>query len=541
MRVRLLLSVLVTLGGLSLSVPTASVAQPFAYAHECIRNVNNATVHIPDDAAPTLPDGTPVEPGDTLAVYTAQGNCAGYGVWGEEGVTLAAAGSDSVEVSENGYSTDESLKFEVFDVSAGQETQIESGTVFASCDSLGVPVCAEGTYENGTFHQVADFQADSASSITRTIALADGWNFVSMPVQSDLSFGTLLPECSSGFFYSAEDGYTPIGSEESLPAGAGAVVQCESDTTSVTGEVPPSTIDVEAGWNLIGSVDDTVSVDAITASPTGIVNSDFFKMTPEGGYQVTPELRPGHGYWVNIAEGGTLDLSGASAPIASTSDTDKAEIADANRLLFVDANGRTSALWFKEGLAQEQRARFELPPVPPGEMFDVRFANGYGAASFSSADGLEGVAEEHRVELQGAAFPIEVRLETDREEERFTLMAGQEEFTLSKEQPSVQIQQSTGRFAVAPAPTPAAFRLGKAHPNPIQNRATVEYALPENAEVSIVVYDLLGRQVARLVDGKRKTGLYQAQVDASKLASGKYFVRMHAGSFQKTRSLTVVR
>ncbi len=539
MRVRLLLSVLMIVVGASLSIPAAAVGQTFAYAEECITNVSNATVHLPADAAPTLPDGTPVETGDTLAVYTEQGTCAGYGVWGEGGgATLAAAGSDSVEASEDGYSADDPLKFEIFDVSEGQETKVESGTTFAPCDTVGVPVCAEGAYGDGTFHQVTGFQADSTSSVTRTLTLAEGWNFVSIPVQTDLSFGALFPECSSGFFYTAGEGYTSIGTDETLPVGTGAVVQCQADTTSVTGQVAPPTIEVEAGWNLIGSVEDTVSVDAITTSPTGIVVSDFFKMAPDGGFQVATELRPGKGYWVNIAEAGTLDVSGAgtSAPIASTGET-----ADANRLLFVDANGQQSALLLKEGLTQEQRANFELPPVPPGEAFDVRFASGHRIAPFSSADGAGRSAEKHRVQLQGAAFPLEVRLEAGHEDRRFDILAGGEKFALSEEQASVQIQQPAGRFAIAAAPNPREFRLGKADPNPIRNRAKLEYALPEEAEVSIVVYDVLGREVARLVDRERRTGLYQTQVNANRLASGKYFVRMQAGAFRKTRQLTVVR
>lgn len=528
-----------TLVGASLSIPTVAVGQTFAYAEECITNTSNATVHLPADAAPTLPDGTPVESGDTLAVYTEQGTCAGYGVWGETGgATLAAAGSDSVQVSEDGYSADDSLKFEVFDVSEGQETTVESGTAFAPCDSVGVPVCAEGSYGDGTFHQVTGFQAES---VTRTLTLAEGWNFVSIPVQTDLSFETLFPECSSGFFYIAGEGYTSIGNDETVPVGAGAVVQCQTDTTSVTGQVAPPTIEVEAGWNLIGSVEDTVSVDAITTTPTGIVASDFFEMDLNGGFQVATELRPGKGYWVNIAEAGTLDVSGTSAPIASTTEAATGETADADRLLFVDANGQQSALLLKEGLTQEQRVHFELPPVPPGEVFDVRFASGYRIASFSSADGAGHSAEKHRVQLQGAAFPMEVRLESAGEDQRFDISVGEEEFTLSEEQASVQVQQPAGRFAVAAAPSPREFRLGEASPNPIRNRARLEYALPEEAEVSIVVYDILGREVAQLVNTERKTGLYQAQVDANRLASGKYFVRMQAGSFQETRQLTVVR
>lgn len=538
---RLLLSVVLTLAGVMVSIPTVATGQTFSYAQECVTNVDNATVHLPADAAPSLPDGTPVESGDTLAVYTAQGTCAGHGVW-EDGVgaTFAAAGADSISVSDNGYPAGESLKFEVFDVSQGQATQIDSGISFASCGNVDVPICAEGDYDDGSFHQVEGFQDNS---ITRTLTMADGWNYLSIPVQSDLSFDTLLPECSSGFLYTAGEGYTTIGSDESLSAGKGAVVQCNADTTSVTGNAFPSTIDVDAGWNLIGSVGDTVLVDDVSTSPSGILESDFFKIGSDGGFQTAAELRPGAAYWVNVAEAGTLDVSvQSSATIASRSTAASGDLVDANRLLFVDAKGRQTALWLKEGLTQEQRARSQLPPVPPGEMFDVRFAGGFSAASLTSGDQANSSGQTTRVQLQGVAFPIEVQFEANGENRRFDISAGEEEITLSAERSSAQIQRQAGPFTISAAPSPDEFRLGKAYPNPIQDRAEMEYALPEQAEVSIVVYDLLGRRVARLVDEQRPTGLHQAQVDASTLSSGKYFVRMRAaGSFEKTRQLTVVR
>jgi len=542
MRTKLLLPILIALIGVRLSLPTAAIGQTFVYAQECISSVNNATVHIPADANPSLPDGTPVEAGDTLAVYTEEGICAGYGVWEDgEGTTFATAGSDAVDISTDGYSRGEFLKFEVFDVSTGRAAEVGSGATFAPCDSTGSPICAEGKYAHGTLHEVTDFQADSTPSITQSLTLTDGWNFISVPVQTDQSFETLLPECSNGFFYTPEEGYTAINSDESLPAGKGAAVQCDADTTSVAGMAASPAIEVEAGWNLIGAVEDTVAVDAVTASPSGILESDFFKLPPGKGYEPAAELHPGAGYWVKTTEAGTLNVSGGSAPLASTPKTTASDGAEANRLVFEDASGRQSTLWLKEEMTQEQRSQHELPPVPPGEVFDVRFASGHRAASIASDEELGESATEYRVELQGVDFPVEVRLETNGANRRFALSAGEEEFTLSDERSSVQIRQSTNQFAVAIVPNPREFKLGKASPNPLRNRAQLEYALPEEVEVSIAVYDMLGRRVERLVSGTRTTGIYRTRVDASQLASGKYFVRMKAGPFQKTRPLTVVR
>ena len=300
----------------------------------------------------------------------------------------------------------------------------------------------------------------------------------------------------------------------------------------------PSSIEVEAGWNLIGSLEDTVAVDAVTASPAGMLTSDFFRLPAREGYTSATTLYPGKGYWVKTAEAGTLDVSGASGSLVAGAEASDEESAKAARLSFVDANGQEATVRLEDGLTEEQRSRAELPPVPPGEVFDVRFASGHRAAPLASGAAS---GTEHDVRIQGAAFPVEVRLETGEADQRFEVLTGEERLALLKERPTAQIQQSTRRVGVTAAPSPEKFRLGKASPNPLRGRAELEYTLPETSEVSIAVYDVLGRRVARLVDAKRRTGVHQTQVDAGALPSGKYFVRMQVGTFRQTRQLTVVR
>lgn len=88
---------------------------------------------------------------------------------------------------------------------------------------------------------------------------------------------------------------------------------------------------------------------------------------------------------------------------------------------------------------------------------------------------------------------------------------------------------------------PDEFALRKSYPNPARRRATIEYAVPEQATISIAVYDVLGRRVARLVDERKLAGQYTVRLDASELSSGTYFVRMQAEDFTKVRQATVVR
>ena len=88
---------------------------------------------------------------------------------------------------------------------------------------------------------------------------------------------------------------------------------------------------------------------------------------------------------------------------------------------------------------------------------------------------------------------------------------------------------------------PDAFALAGPAPNPASRRATIEYALPEPADVTIAVYDVLGRRVATLADGRAEAGRHRAAAEVGQMPSGTYFVRMQAEGFRQTRRLTVVR
>jgi hypothetical protein len=79
------------------------------------------------------------------------------------------------------------------------------------------------------------------------------------------------------------------------------------------------------------------------------------------------------------------------------------------------------------------------------------------------------------------------------------------------------------------------------YPNPFRQQATVEYALPKAQEVRLVLYDVLGREVAVLDNGRKDAGHHTVRLNADQLASGVYFGRLKAGNKQLTQKITVVR
>jgi hypothetical protein len=80
-----------------------------------------------------------------------------------------------------------------------------------------------------------------------------------------------------------------------------------------------------------------------------------------------------------------------------------------------------------------------------------------------------------------------------------------------------------------------------AYPNPVQSQATVQYTLTEPDDVRFEVYDMLGRRVATLANGRKQAGVHELPFDASGLASGVYFGRLQVGGQTLTQKITVVR
>lgn len=96
--------------------------------------------------------------------------------------------------------------------------------------------------------------------------------------------------------------------------------------------------------------------------------------------------------------------------------------------------------------------------------------------------------------------------------------------------------------ATAPAEAPAAaLRLEAAYPNPAADAATFRFTLPAAGAASLRVYDLLGREVAVLVDAVLPAGPHRAAWDAAALPPGVYLARLHAGPAAVARTVTVVR
>ena len=93
-----------------------------------------------------------------------------------------------------------------------------------------------------------------------------------------------------------------------------------------------------------------------------------------------------------------------------------------------------------------------------------------------------------------------------------------------------------------PAAPPSEFRLAQNYPNPFNPSTTIRFALPRESEVTLGIYDLLGREIATLVNETLPAGEYEFTFEANGLPSGVYVYRMHTNhGFEQTRRLTLLK
>ena len=88
---------------------------------------------------------------------------------------------------------------------------------------------------------------------------------------------------------------------------------------------------------------------------------------------------------------------------------------------------------------------------------------------------------------------------------------------------------------------PDQLSLGQNYPNPASARTTIPFTVPLAGSVRIMLYDMLGRRVAILVDEVHAAGSYEVSLDTNVLPSGMYIYRLETPSGQRVQSMTVVR
>ena len=88
---------------------------------------------------------------------------------------------------------------------------------------------------------------------------------------------------------------------------------------------------------------------------------------------------------------------------------------------------------------------------------------------------------------------------------------------------------------------PTTYGLEQNYPNPFNPVTTIKYQIPEQSFVTLKVYDVLGNEIATLLNEEKPIGNYEVEFDASSLSSGIYFYKLQAGSFVETKKMLLLK
>jgi len=91
------------------------------------------------------------------------------------------------------------------------------------------------------------------------------------------------------------------------------------------------------------------------------------------------------------------------------------------------------------------------------------------------------------------------------------------------------------------AQLPDAFSLSQNYPNPFNPRTTIEFSLVKSGHTSLVVYDMLGKHVATLVNDELEAGHHTVNFNASNLSAGVYFYSLNSGDFSSVKKLILLK
>jgi hypothetical protein len=88
---------------------------------------------------------------------------------------------------------------------------------------------------------------------------------------------------------------------------------------------------------------------------------------------------------------------------------------------------------------------------------------------------------------------------------------------------------------------PSSYTLSQNYPNPFNPVTNIKFEIPKNEYVSLKLYDMLGNEVQKLVDGNQQAGVYNITVDGTNLSSGVYFYTLRTNNFIETKKMMLVK
>ena len=206
--------------------------------------------------------------------------------------------------------------------------------------------------------------------------------------------------------------------------------------------------------------------------------------------------------------------------------------ASVGNVTFTDAAGKSSTLNFYA--TPFDLSRYDLPPVPPADLFDIRFASNSRVAQIGSGP--------QQINMQGLVYPLTIQFNGL---EGTLTDAGTSGNIIDNHFVSgtkvVVSNPSVNALAINAVGKQLEYSLAQNYPNPFNPETTIRFETAQKGMVSLKVYDILGNLITTLVNEERGAGSYSLKFNGAGFASGVYFLKMDAGNHSFSRKLVLIK
>jgi uncharacterized protein (TIGR02145 family) len=485
------------------------------------------------------------------------------GAWFEGPAILDASASHPLDWQAEDQNHLESVSLEVSHDDGASWSTVHSGT---GSTTDWTPSAGLVFNESTRFRLTATDRANNVTVIFTQVPVSvmsprqpvthpQGWSLSGSPFVSPNTTASMLGDAFRFAWTGA--GYEQVtGFTQGRGHWTGAL-QAVTDTLAGTVATSEQTLSLPAGWNLVASpLLRSVYADSVSVTHgahgrrlplTSAIDSNWVT-APLGytgsGYASSGRVEPFAGYWlgVTVPQGASLTLPIHAYATAQAKESSQSEPLvrltlrdqDAEQILAIRQGGGVPA---PPAAPNGQRIGLKGEPTILGDLYLVAGAKVDDEYVWPLVIG----GEARMVELSWTDQSFEgMTAVLDLPGRRYDLTRANTITLRTDEAAQVvtgPVSTSTEPFDQAPLRT----ELHAAYPNPFNPSTQINYTLDAGRQTRIAVYDLLGREVAVLVNGTMPAGRHRVTFDASGLASGVYVVRLEAGGEVFVRRVTLLK
>jgi hypothetical protein len=513
---------------------------------------NNHTIIIDTTAYPNI-SGTNISNGDFIGVfYDSSGTlaCGGFQVWtGTDNISISAFGDDPTTPAKDGFAEGEEFKWKIFKCVGHTAYDAKASYV-----PPGGIISHTNLYTANGISQVASL---TGGFVTHTNNIRTGWSIISSyidPLRTELdsvfknvNSCVIIAKNGAGKSYIPSIPVNTIGSWMNAE-GYQIKMSC-LDSLKITGlkVTPESTpINIPLGWSIISYLRDSEM--SIVTALSSIV-SDIIIVKDQDGKTYIPSipintignLKPGQGYQIKMSTARSLTYP-ANTPLVLKTDVAESRksisnnpehyliknITDNNATLAIPARAVASIM--QEG---DEIGVFDEQGVLIGSAI-------YTGDNFSIAVwGDDKATSEQDGILDGQKFTLRIWDKKSDIEKQVTKVSWQVGDGIY-ETNSISILE-TIEITDPRATIPTHFELMQNYPNPFNPSTKIYFAIPEETNVKITIYNMLGEVVVELLNRPLNAGYHEVVFNSQQYPTGVYYYRMNAGNYTDNKKMVLIK